>query len=641
MSDADARGPVSALPPGSLQTIAFAAMEPTVPARFAAVVARHADRAAIRTRQESLTYAELDAASSRVAHALLDTLGNRTEPVALLLDKSIFQLVAYLGAIKAGKIAVVLDASIPADRLTSMMADAGAPLVLTGEARLALARAAAGPERLVRRVEHLVTAGATEAPRLDLAPGAAMQIVYTSGSTGRPKGVELSHRTALHQLWRCSRAYRFVTGDVLTMLAALGTGQGTTNAHCALLNGATLCPWDIRTDGLADLAPWMLEAGVTVYRSSTSVFRYFVETLRGDEDFSRLRLVTLGSEPAYARDAARFRERFPRSCQLSNALSSSECKTIAVGLMDHDTPLTERLLPVGRPLEGVEILILDPAGAPLPPGEPGRIAVRSRFLASGYWRQPELTREAFRPDPAVVDARVFDTGDLGRILPDGSLVHLGRSDFQVKIRGHRVETEEIELALREHAGVRAAAVVARPDARGETALVGYVVPAGAPEAAGDLRRFLRARLPEFMVPPRIVALDAMPMTGAGKLDRQALPAPDTLPVADPDALSEHAPRTPLECRLAGIWEDVLGITGVGIEQEFTALGGNSLLATRVVARVLDVVRVDVPLRTLLEAPTVAAMAQAILAQLAADLPPGELDDLLTKRPAPTDPPPRA
>jgi hypothetical protein len=204
-----------------------------------------------------------------------------------------------------------------------------------------------------------------------------------------------------------------------------------------------------------------------------------------------------------------------------------------------------------------------------------------------------------------------------------------------------VETEEIELALREHAGVRAAAGVARPDARGETGLVGYVVPAGGPVDAGDLRRFLRARLPEFMVPPRIVALDAMPMTGAGKLDRQALPTPDALAAPDPDAARGREPETPLERRLAGIWEDVLGITGVGVDQEFTALGGNSLLATRVVARVLDVVRVDVPVRTLLETPTVAAMAQAIVAQLAADLPPGELDDLLTKRPAPADPPPRA
>jgi amino acid adenylation domain-containing protein len=640
VSGAVARGPVSARPPGPFEDVPFAALESTVPARFAAIAARHADRVAIRTRHESMTYTALDAASSRVAHALLDTLGKRAEPVALLLDKGIEQLVAYLGVIKAGKIVAVLDPSMPRERLAAMLADADGPLVLTSERRLELARAAAGAERVVRHVEQLAMAGPAPPPRLDLAPDTPMQIVYTSGSTGRPKGVVLDHRTALHQVWRVTRVYRFCAEDVLTMLAALGTGQGTTNAHCALLNGATLCPWDVRADGLADLPAWMLEAGVTVYRSSTSVFRYLVETVRGDEGFPRLRHVVLGSEPAYARDAARFRERFPASCQLSNALSSSECKTIAIALLDHHTPLTERLLPVGLPLDGAEILILDPAGAALPPGEAGRIVVRSRYLASGYWRQPELTRETFRPDPAGSDAVVFDPGDLGRLLPDGSLVHLGRGDFQVKVRGHRVETEEVELALREHAGVRAAAVVARPDSRGETALVGYVVFTGEPLPAAELQRFLRARLPEFMVPSRILALEAMPMTGAGKLDRAALPTPDALAAPGRPGGADQAPRTPLERQLVEIWADVLGVASVGIDEEFGALGGNSLLATRVVARVLDAARIEVPVRALLEAPTVAAMAQAILTQMAEALSPGELDRLLPDRASPADPAPR-
>jgi acyl-coenzyme A synthetase/AMP-(fatty) acid ligase len=380
----------------------------------------------------------------------------------------------------------------------------------------------------------------------------------------------------------------------------------------------------------------MLEAGVTVYRSSTSVFRYFVETLTGDEGFPRLRLVTLGSEPAYARDAERFRARFPRSCLLSNALSSSECKTVTIALIDHDTPLAERLLPVGTPLEGIEILVLDEAGAPVPAGEPGRVAVRSRYLSQGYWGQPEATRAAFRPDPAGGDAIVFVSGDLGRLRPDGSLVHLGRGDLQVKVRGHRVETDEVELALREHPGVGTAAVVAQPDARGETALVGYVVLTGAPVAAIELQRFLRERVPEFMVPSRIVPLDAMPMTGAGKLDRQALLARDAVAAPAGGAAGGPAPRTSLERTVAAIWADVLGLATVGPEQEFMALGGNSLLATRVVSRVRDAVRVDVPVQALLEAPTVAAMAEAILAQLAAELSPDELDSL----PGPPDRPRR-
>jgi acyl-coenzyme A synthetase/AMP-(fatty) acid ligase len=393
----------------------------------------------------------------------------------------------------------------------------------------------------------------------------------------------------------------------------------------ALLNGGALYPWDIRREGLGGLPAWMNEEAITVYRSSTSVFRYLADGLGGRDNFPALRLLTFASEPAYARDVERFRERFARSCLLVNALSASETGTIATHFVDPDAPLPDRLVPVGLPLDGVEILLLREDGAPAPPGAAREIAVRGRYLSAGYWNEPELTRATFSPDPQGGDARVYRTGDLGRILPDGALVHLGRRDFQVMIRGFRVETGEVELALRDHPGVAAAAVVAGPDARGETALIGYVVPARKPGPdASDLRDFLRRRLPAQMVPAAIVALDELPVTGAGKIDRRALPAPG----ARASRVAPVAPRTPLEERLAGIWSEVLGLDSVGVEDSFLDLGGNSLLATMVVNRVLGDVRTDVSVAALLAASTVAGMAVVVAAHLAQGLPTGLLSELV-------------
>ncbi len=433
-----------------------------------------------------------------------------------------------------------------------------------------------------------------------------------------------------------TNAYRLCADDRLTMIAALSTGQGMTNSLMALLNGATLYPWDIREQGLAGLAPWMLDAGITVYRSSTSVVRYFVDSLRGDEGFPALRLLTLGSETAYTRDLERIWRKLPPTCLLANALSSSEAHTIACHIMDHRVRPEGRVVPVGRPIDpDVEIVLVDEAGAPVPPGAVGEITVRSRYLALGYWRLPELTRAAFGVDPADPARRVYRTGDLGHFLDDGALVQIGRRDFQVKIRGHRVETAEVELALREHPGIAASAVVARPDARGDLALIGYVVPATLPgPPAAELRRFLGERLPTYMLPSTIVEIEQMPLTAAGKLDRQALPV---APAAGANGAAYVAPRTPLERELAVIWGEILQLPRVGVEDDFTALGGNSLLATRVVARVLERVIVEVPVRTLLEAPTIEAMAAAIVARMALDLPAAELDRLLAEPPTPATP----
>ena len=593
------------------------AVEQSIAARFADVVRRHGARVAVRTRGESVTFDDLARLARRVANVLLDARGEGPEPVALLLGKGIPQLAGLLGTFLAGKIATPLDPATGPERLRAQLEGAGVGLILADATRVPLARAVSAAGGAALDVEALIARGSDRDPALRISPDAPAYILHTSGSTGRPKAVLHTQRTTLHQAHRATNRYHIAADDRVTWVAGLPTGQGMTNATMALLTGASLYPWSIREEGLHPLADWMTAERVTVARFSIGVLRYFLDELQGRDNLPAVRLVGVGSEAAYVRDAERFWERIVPTCLFANQISSTETGTIAAHIMDRDSARPDRMLPLGRPDDGVEIRLLDAAGRPVAAGEPGEIAVRSHFLAAGYWRDPELTRTTFTPDPDGTEARIYRMGDLGQYLPDGSLVHLGRRDFQVKIRGFRVEVEEIELTLREHPGVRAAAVVARPDARGEPALTGYVVATAPPgPGAAELRRYLGERLPSHMVPRAIVTLDALPTTVGGKIDRRALPEPDPLP-ARPAPI---APRSPVEERVAAIWAAVLGVEAVGVHDDFLELGGTSLLATRVVSRLLADLRIDVSAAALLAAPTVAEMAMVVTTELAGRLP---------------------
>jgi acyl carrier protein len=286
-------------------------------------------------------------------------------------------------------------------------------------------------------------------------------------------------------------------------------------------------------------------------------------------------------------------------------------------------------VPVGYPVDHKEVLLLDEAGTEIGFNRTGEIAVKSHYLSLGYWRKPELTQVKFKPDPQGGDQRIYLTGDLGRMAPDGCLFHLGRKDFQVKVRGYRVEVSEIEMALLEHAAVKEAAVVGREIQSGDRQLVTYFVPTREPAATvTELRNFLKDRLPDYMIPSAFVMLPALPLTPNGRVDHLALPAPEgTRPELDTPFA---APRTPIEAELAKIWADVLSLDQVGIHDNFFDLGGHSLAATRVVSQVIKQFRLDLPLQSLFQSPTVAEMAAVIDERQKNRLTEEELERILTE-----------
>jgi amino acid adenylation domain-containing protein len=505
-------------------------------------------------------------------------------------------IVAILAALRAGKIFVALDPALPEARIRYILSDTRAALAITNRRNLTWAGSLGfQPDRTVL-LEEPEYDGAFPP---EAAPEAPAWILYTSGSTGQPKGVVQTHRNVLEYI----RIYTTVLGlgpqDRLALLFSHAVNAGAHEIFSALLNGASLHFWHLRQWGVEGLGGWLAEEGITAYCSVPTVFRRFVDALEGGEEFPALRWVKLVGEPVYRNDVVRFRRHFPRSCTLINRLGMSETGTLCWHFIDHEDPVDGELTPVGRPVENHEIQLLDEAGREVPSGEVGEIVVRSPYLSPGYWNR----------GPA---GDVLRTGDLGRLRPDGLLVHVGRKDAQVKVRGYRVELVEVEAALAEAAEVGRAVVVARPDPSGETRLVAYIVPRRWPgPAAGVLRAHLAERLPEYMIPWRFVVLEALLAAPNGKVDLRALPPPS--PARPHLGTPFVTPRGDVEEKLAAIWREVLGLDAVGVADNFFELGGDSLLATQMITRTRHLLHADIPIHCVFETPTIADLARRLSA----------------------------
>ena len=592
---------------GSFVPFPADAVERSLTESFEEQARRFPWRLAVRTRRYALTYAELDALANRIAHAILRERGEGEEAIALLFDHDALVVAAILGTLKAGKFYLPLDPSYPRARLDYTLRDSEAGLILTDARNLARALELAGDGAPVVNVEVLAGPAVTPVPRSG--PGGLAFLLYTSGSTGQPKGITQSHRNVLHEVMHYTNSGYFSADDRFLLVSSVSFGDSVRTIYAALLNGASLYPFDIHAEGLAPLADWMREHSITVYRSVPTTFRHFVADLKGGEEFRALRLIYLGGEEVLRSDVELYKRHFPRECILVNRLGTTETFTFRYYFIDHDTRIISSRVPVGYAAADKEVLLLAEDGTPVAPGAIGEMAVRSRYLSPGHWRKPELTRVTFPADPTDPDLRVYRTGDLGRLEADGCLIHLGRKDFQVKIRGQRVETSEVEEAFRALRTIREAAVIARRR-DGEESLVAYLVPAVRPAPdVSTLRRFLAARLPDSMIPSAYVVLEALPLLPNGKLDRRALPAPETnRPELDVPFV---AARNDVEAAIAGIWIEVLGIDRVGVDDNFLELGGDSLKGTRIIARLADRFDITVPLRRLWKASTVALMAELV------------------------------
>jgi amino acid adenylation domain-containing protein len=596
-------------PAGSFVEFKNNEVEQSVPNRFEQQVASHPDHIAISTGTQRLTYGRLNRIANRIARTILSHRGRKEEPIALLLGQDSPMIAALIAVMKAGKTCVPLDAAYPPTRTRDILGDTATRLIVTDNSHLSLAKELLSDKAHLINIDQLDSALSEENIGLNIAPGALAYILYTSASTGRPKGVTQTHRNALHSAMAYVNSLHIQTEDRLTLFAPCSGAQGMKTAVSALAAGASLHLWNVQSAGLADLANWLIAEGVTVFIAGATVFRSFVSTLRGGEQFPRLRIIKVGNEPVRRADVELYKKHFSPDCTFVNWFAATETGSITCYFIDGKTKILGNFVPVGYAFADTEILLLDDSGQSVGINQVGEIAIKSRYLSPGYTGQPDLTRAKFLSASNGEEERIYLSGDLGLRLPDGCLYHLGRKDFQVKVGGNRIEVGEVENALLALEDIQHAAVVTKH--RGaETILVAYIVTTKKPRpSVGTLRRALAENLPEHMIPSAFVFLDSMPVAPNGKIDRRALPELDTM---RPELCVPYvAPVTPVEEVLAKIWADVLGLDRVGIHDNFFDLGGHSLHATQVVSRVRRDLGVEVSLRALFDKPAIADLAEMV------------------------------
>ncbi|HEV7508315.1 MAG TPA: non-ribosomal peptide synthase/polyketide synthase [Thermoanaerobaculia bacterium] len=557
---------------------------------------------AVGFQDERLSYRELDRRAERLA-CRLDALGVGLEArVGVCLERSTGLIAALLAVLKAGGAYVPLDPDLPAERLQLMLADSGARVLVT-ESRLA-ERLQGFPGTTLCLDEPGDDPPEPRAGRSAAQPENLAYVIYTSGSTGRPKGVMVPHRGVVNYLRWCLEAYHVGSGQGAPVHSSIGFDLTVTSLWAPLLAGRTVF---LLPDSSPAAALAAAEKGgftFSLVKITPAHLDALEELLPSPSLVEKAGVWVIGGEALRYESLSRWRRSAPR-VRWVNEYGPTET---VVGCCVHDATADETAagpVPIGRPVAGTRVHVVDRAGGPAPAAVYGELFLGGRGLARGYLGGPDLTAERFVPNPwaEVPGDRLYRTGDLVRYRPDGTLEYLGRTDHQIKVRGFRIELGEIEDRLSRVPGVSRAAVAVREDRPGDRRLVAYAVTQ--PEARlvwSEVRAELARALPEYMLPSALVVLEALPLTPNGKVDRPALPAPEGA------ATAGLAPRTPVEELMAEIWAEVLGVEWVGVEESFFALGGHSLLAMRVISRLRATFGVDLGLRSLFEEPTVARLS---------------------------------
>lgn len=564
-----------------------------------------------RGSQRTIRYADLEARADRIAQALHSMGIEAGDVVALRFQRSIGLVVAALGALKAGAAYLPLNPRSPVSQMNFALDDADAKVILTGAE---CGRSFDTGSRAVisldddGRMQNLSPAPpepSCVAAQLDAGPEDLAYIIYTSGSTGKPKGVEVTHANLLNLVRWHQGAFKLEPSDRMSLLASVEFDASVWEVWPVLCTGASLyIPDELTKQDPQALRDWMIDEEITISFVPTPMAERLISLPWPHS--TRLRTLLTGGDTLHVRPRA------STPFRVINNYGPTECTVVATSGPVAPGTSSTALPTIGGAIKNVAIYILDEELRPVGAGQEGEICIGGAGVARGYRNQPEMTREKFVADPfaEMPDARMYRTGDLGRLLPNGEIAFAGRIDRQVKIRGFRIELDAIASVLDEHPWVNQSTVVAREYGAGDKRLVAYVVAEpGSPVTPATLRQHLAARLPEHMIPAIFVAIDALPLNSSGKVDCAALPEPD-----ESNRLPANAyvpPRTATEQRLTDLIAPLLELKRISVEDNFFMLGGHSLLGTQLISRMRAAFGVEIGLRTLFDAPTIAALASEV------------------------------
>jgi len=576
--------------------------------RFEEIVKLYPDKTAVKAPDFTLTYSELDTRSNIIANEIIARIGKESEPVAMLIDDGINSIITLFGIIKAGKFYVALDSWEPVDRLAGIIDDLQTNLIITDNINEEKALSAKHQIMNVDGLGKNISSNKIES--ISMTPNSLLGIYYTSGSTGKPKGVLMNHRTILFAYCRkeMSADHRYLNLFSYSFSASSGIFK-------CLLSGRALHLYPVQSMILSDLINYLIEEKITMIHLPVSMYRQLTTAKTSGAPFKKIEFLFLTGQSVFRSDIDAFKQHFSPKSKLVIGYSLNEAGAVTGFTIDRDTVIPDHCIPIGFANKHKEVSLLDDKGACVGEYQPGEIAVKSRYLSPGYWRNPELTREKFLPDPEGGDKRIYLTGDLARLNPEGYYEYIGRKDFQVKVRGFRIETEAVDAVLYSLDQIKDAVVVARNDHYGEKILIAYVVPLfkknnrgllksyllnlrsfcktiilwvmgkerKQPLIIAKLRRALKERLPDYMIPTRFMILDELPLTPNGKVNRSALPEYKM----NRNYLENKfvSPQTELEHKLIKIWETVLNVSPIGIHDDFFEHGGHSLLAVRLITEI--------------------------------------------------------
>ncbi|MEH2032602.1 MAG: non-ribosomal peptide synthase/polyketide synthase [Nostoc sp.] len=581
---------------------------------FEEQVQRTPDAVAVVFGNQQLTYQQLNCRANQLAH-YLQTLGIKPDVlVGLCVERSLEMMVGVLAILKAGGAYVPLDPDYPTERLSFMLEDAQVS-VLLGQQKLVESLPKHHARVVCLDTDWKKIAHNSESNLTNIgASNNLAYVIYTSGSTGKPKGVLVNHSNVVRLFEATNSWYHFNQDDVWTMFHSYAFDLSVWEIWGALLYGGRLVvvPYLV-TRSPKSFYELLCQKKVTVLNQTPSAFRQLIQASPALGSDLKLRLVIFGGEALELRSLQPWFERYgDQMPQLVNMYGITETTVHVTYRPLSKADLNGTASVIGHPIPDLQVYVLDEYKQPVPIGVPGEMYVGGAGVARGYLNRPDLTQQRFISNPFSNNrqARLYKTGDKARYLPNGELEYLGRIDNQVKIRGFRIELGEIEALLASHPDVWENVVMVREDEPGNKRLVAYVVPKveQSPKVA-ELRRFLKQKLPEYMVPNAFVQLEALPLTANGKIDRRALPIPDNSQIELEDNFV--APTTATEKTLAAIWAEVLGMQQIGINDNFFTLGGHSLIATQIISRIREVFEIEVPLRHIFEAPTIASLTEVI------------------------------
>lgn len=567
--------------------------------------------------EQSLTYKQLHAHSNQIAHALHQRGIGEGDVVVVMAERSLELITGLLGVLKAGAAYTPVDPGYPAERLRYLLHHSQAKLLLV---QRAVQDRIADTDAEVVAVEDLLAAKwPSDSLPLPYDPERLMYVLYTSGSTGNPKGAMIRAHAFVNLLHWYTREFSLGENDRMLLIASASFDLAQKNLYAPLITGGRLVLFEPGLYDYEQMAATIEREGITAINCTPSAFYPLVDA-SADDDYAKLkslRWVFLGGEPIHMTQLAPWLRSAHCQAEIVNTYGPTECTDIAsyyrVSGKDWQG---ETKLPIGKPIDNVRLYVVDKDMRLVPEGLEGELCIGGVGVGLGYYNAPELTEERFVQSSELPEQVVYKTGDVVKRLPDGQIVFIGRVDHQVKVRGFRIEIEEIEKKLLDHPQVKEAVVTAVQDAGGDTSLRAYVVPASS-LTTEQVYDYLHAELPGYMVPQFVILLEALPLTPNGKVDRKALPVP-TAELAQAEeqtgeqAEEQAAPeKREIEQQLAKLWQEVLGIRKIGLEDSFFRLGGHSLKAVALLSRIKKAFGVSIPIPTLFRKPTVRQLAEVI------------------------------